>query len=59
MTAFFAAAPRTSLTGLQSTESALPFTHYKAEMRDSLLSLPTHTLAVATKDKLSNETQLS
>ena len=41
--AFFVAAPRTSLAGLQSTITALPCANYKTEMLDSLLPIPTHT----------------
>ena len=38
----FAVAPRTSLAGLQSTVTALPFTDYDTEVPVSLLSTPTH-----------------
>ena len=55
---FLVAAPRTSLTGLQSTVTTLPDTHYKTEVLDSLLSIPTQLRAVANKDKLCNERQL-
>ena len=56
---FFVAAPRTSMAGLQYTVTALPNTNVKKEMLDSLLSKPSLTWAVASKDKLSNEIQLS
>ena len=57
---FFVAAPRTTLAGLQSTVTALPFDDFETEVLDSLLSLPTHThtWAVANKDQLSNVRQL-
>ena len=34
-----------------------PYADLKTEVLDSLLSIPTHTLAVAYKDKLSNKRQ--
>ena len=40
---FFAAAPRTSLTGLQSTVTALPNANYRTEIHHSFLSTPPQT----------------
>ena len=55
---FFVTAPRMSLAVLQSTMTTLSYADYKSEVLDLLLSTPTHTLAVANKDKLSNKRQL-
>ena len=52
------AAPGTSPAELQSTVTALPYTDFKTEVLDSLLSIPTHMRAVANKVKMSNERQL-
>ena len=49
------AAPRTSLKGLQSIVTTLLHVEYKTEVLDPL----PHLWAVANKDKLSNEKQLS
>ena len=59
MMASFGAALRASLAGLQSTMPALPFADNKTKVLISLLSIPTLPWAVANKDKLSNERQLS
>ena len=56
---YFVAAPCTSLAGLQSTETALPYADYKTEVLDSLLSIPTQMWAVEINDKLPYERQLS
>ena len=39
----FVVAPRTSLSGLLSTVTALPYAYYKLEVLNSLMSMPTHT----------------
>ena len=48
---FFEAAPRPSQAGLQSTVTTLPYANFKPEVRDSLLYKPTHTWAIANKEK--------
>ena len=45
-THFLRAAPRTSLTGLQSTVTAFQCTNYKTEVLDSLLKLIIHYLLI-------------
>ena len=47
----FVAVPRTSLEELQSTVTTLPCTHYRTEVLDSLLSIPTHMWGIANKDR--------
>ena len=49
-------ASRASLARLQSTVTALPYTNYKTEVLDALLSVSTQTWAVANKGKMFNET---
>ena len=56
---FFLVVPRTSLTGLQSTVTALSDANYMTDVLDSAVSIPTHLWAVANKDKLSNKILLS
>ena len=41
------AEPRASLAGLQSTVTALPYADYMTEVLNLLMSVPTHTWAVA------------
>ena len=55
---FFVVALRASLAVLQFTLTALPYADHKTEVLDTLLSIPTHTWAIANKGKLSNERQL-
>ena len=43
---FLVALPRTSLTGLQFTVTALPSTDYKTEVLDSLLPVKIFSLAI-------------
>ena len=51
----FLAGPFTSLAGLQSTVTTLPYANKKTEVLSSLPSIPIHIWAVASKYKLPNE----